>query len=105
VLVVDDDPAVRSVVVEAPEAEGRAVLEALGLVRTAPVALVLLDVDMPVLDGPGFVRAYRAGPGPHAPVVLMTASEAAQRWARVLGAGAVLAKPFALDDLCRVVAA
>ena len=34
--------------------------------------LIVLNLGMPVLDGPGFLAAYRALPGPHAPVILST---------------------------------
>jgi CheY-like chemotaxis protein len=59
-------------------------------------------------DGPGFVAAYRARPGPHAPVVLMTGAEGARRWdgwADALGVAAVLPKPFGPDELDRAVGA
>src|SRR5215510_5828996 len=95
VLVVDDNPDVRAVVRDALEGAGYAVVEAadgaaaLRLVRGMRPAAVLLDVDMPVVDGPGFAAAYRALPGPHAPVVVMTGDRWARRWARDLAAAAV----------------
>jgi two-component system chemotaxis response regulator CheY len=111
VLVVDDDTPTRQMVAEALRAEGYAVLEAgdgteaLRLVRTTAVGVVLLDIQMPRTDGPAFVKAYVTLPGPHAPVVVMTAADRAERWARVLGADGVLPKPFGLAELHRVVAA
>src|SRR4051812_33822878 len=105
VLVVDDDAATRTVVAEALRAGGYAVLgagdgtEALRLVRSTAVGVVLLDMRMPRTDGPAFVRAYVALPGPHAPIVVMTAADRAERWARVLGADGVLPKPFDLAEL------
>jgi CheY-like chemotaxis protein len=111
VLVVDDDAATREMIAEALRAGGYGVLEAgdgaeaLRLARSAAVGVVLLDMQMPRTDGPAFVKAYVALPGPHAPVVVMTAADQAARWARVLGADGVLPKPFDLAELHRVVAA
>jgi CheY-like chemotaxis protein len=56
-------------------------------------------MKMPVVDGWGFARAYRAQPGPHAPIVVFTAAVDARRRAAEIGAEGYLAKPFNLDDL------
>src|SRR6185295_6534557 len=109
VLVVDDDPSIRDFVEAALEDEGYGVLSAgdgeaaLALVEHRPCA-VLLDMRMPVLDGWGFAEAYRDQPGARAPIIVMTAAENAADWAEEIGAAAVLAKPFRLDDLLAVVA-
>jgi CheY-like chemotaxis protein len=109
VLVVDDDPSIRDFVEATLEDEGYGVLSAsdgeaaLALVGEQPCA-VLLDMRMPILDGWGFAEAYRALPGAHAPIVVMTAAENAAAWAEEIGAAGVLAKPFRLDDLLAVVA-
>ncbi len=79
VLVVDDDPAMRMLVREALEPEGLAVEEAEdgeaaleAFARRAP-DLVLLDVQMPRLDGFSVCEWIRARPGAEAtPVVMMT---------------------------------
>jgi CheY-like chemotaxis protein len=111
VLVVEDDPDIRAVVRDALEGAGYAVLEAadgaeaLRLVRMTRPAAVLLDVDVPVLDGPGFAAAYRALPGPHAPLVVMTGAARARRWTRELAADGVLPKPFERAELYAAVAA
>jgi CheY-like chemotaxis protein len=55
------------------------------------------------MDGWAFAQAYRALPGPPAPIVLLTASTQASRFGAELGAVAVLAKPFDLADLLAVV--
>ncbi len=59
--------------------------------------LILLDVMMPGLDGPGTLQALRRTPGLAAvPVVFMTAKVQPQEIAnlRSLGALGVIAKPF-----------
>jgi two-component system, chemotaxis family, chemotaxis protein CheY len=109
VLVVDDHAQIRELVRTVLEGAGYAVreaadgAEALRLARAAPPAVILLDVGMPVLDGPGFVAAYRRAPGPHAPVVVLTAAAAAARWAAELEAAGHLGKPFGLAALLAAV--
>ncbi len=113
VLVIEDDVAVREMVAEVLADEGLEVvtaadgLEALQVLRELKPRLVLLDLMMPRLDGAAFARAYRALPGPHAPIVLLTAypSEVARRTAAEMGAAALLSKPFEIAELIRVIAA
>ena len=109
ILVVDDDPMVRRLLFWVLTEEGYAVLEAadgaIALVRVheAPPSLILLDMRMPVMDGWEFARRYRALPGPHAPIVCVTAAvDAAARGAQI-EAAATLDKPFNLDELLAVV--
>ncbi len=112
ILVVEDDEAIRRVVAlaladqgygVAVAPDGRAALERLQYHRPR---LILLDMRMPVLNGWELARRYRAGPGPHAPIVCVTAAadaaEAAARGAQI-GAAASLGKPFDLDDLLALV--
>lgn len=59
--------------------------------------LILLDVMMPELDGPGVLEILRQDPGTsHIPIVFITARTQAQEVAKLqeMGAHAVLAKPF-----------
>ncbi len=67
VLVADDDPDLRETVRDILEAEGYGVLnaqngiEALDLLHaTAPPLVVLLDLQMPKLDGAGVLRVVAA---------------------------------------------
>jgi two-component system, chemotaxis family, chemotaxis protein CheY len=109
VLVVEDDPTIREYVLLALSDEGYDVmvapdgLVALEFIRDYRPDLILLDMRMPVMDGWEFAREYRERPGPHAPVVAMTAAVDASRWAEEIGAADVLSKPFDLDDLLRIV--
>jgi CheY-like chemotaxis protein len=112
ILVVEDDESLRRVLFWTLTEEGYSVMEAsdgavaLARVREAAPSLILLDMRMPVLDGWEFARRYRAGPGPHAPIVCVTAAAdaaaVAARGAQV-GAVASLSKPFDLDDLLALV--
>ncbi len=111
VLVVDDDPAIRQVIVfalsdegfEVNEArDGRAALEAVD--RQHP-DIILLDMRMPGMDGWEFVKRYRERGQPQAPIIVLTAAQdVAQRGADVNAAG-YLSKPFDLDTLLEKVAA
>jgi two-component system, chemotaxis family, chemotaxis protein CheY len=104
ILVVDDEPMIREMVAEVLESEGYAVMtaangsEALGVVSAHPPSLVILDLWMPVLDGPGFARELDAR-GLDVPIVVMTASYLAKPTAGDIGARCVLRKPFDLSDL------
>lgn len=88
-----------------PAVNGRAALD---LMRDGlRPALVLLDLMMPVMDGAKFLVDLRAHADPalaRVPVVLMTADpgEVADRTGGA-HADLVLAKPFGLKDLRRVV--
>jgi CheY-like chemotaxis protein len=110
VLVVDDDPGIRDVVLAALVDEGYDVLAApdgrvaLRFAADHPPDVILLDYTMPVCDGPCFAAAYRSEPGPHAPIVLVTASRELDDRAREVRADGALGKPFDLDALLDLVA-
>jgi CheY-like chemotaxis protein len=109
ILLVDDDEGIREFVSLALTDEGFAVDSvangeaALEAVADAAPDLILLDTRMPVMNGPEFVEAYRRRPGPHAPIVLLTAASDAEDLARQVAPDALLAKPFDLDDLLDLV--
>ena len=65
--------------------------------------MILLDLRMPILDGWGFLEAYRGRPGPHAPVVALTASHDKATSALPPGVSGFLAKPFDLYELLDLV--
>ncbi len=109
VLVVDDDEGIREFVAIALSDEGYEVATAtdgaaaLELVEQRPPAVILLDMRMPVMDGWAFTREYRRRPGPHAPIVVVTAARDAGDRAAQIGAEGVLPKPFRLAELLDVV--
>ena len=104
VLVVDDDPSIRAVVQDILDMEGCEVAsaangrEAVDHIQRTPPGVVLLDMNMPVLDGWGVARELKER-GIDVPIVVMTAAVSAQRSRDEIGAIACLAKPFDLDDL------
>jgi CheY-like chemotaxis protein len=104
VLVVDDQPEVRSVVSLILRAEGYQVetaangAEALEALDQVEPACVLLDMRMPVLDGWGFARELEARQI-DVPVVVMTAARDARSWCDEIKAADCLPKPFDLYDL------
>ena len=108
VLVVDDDPGIRELVVQTLHFEGYEVAEAsngseaLDRIAEALPRVMLLDMRMPVLDGWGVARELKVR-GLTLPVVVMTAAQDARRWATEIGADSYLAKPFELDDLVATV--
>ncbi len=113
ILVVDDRPPNREVLVTLLGSKGHRLLqagdahEALALVRAARPDLALCDILMPVTDGYEFVRQLRADPAiASTRVVLCSAhyrSSDADPLARQAGVHHVLAVPYAPHELFRVV--
>ena len=104
VLIVDDDDAIREVAQAALELVGgwqvdlaTSGQEAVELARADPPDVVLLDVMMPVMDGPTTFAELQADPRTaDVPVVLLTAKvqpAERRRWDG-LGVAGVLMKPF-----------
>jgi two-component system chemotaxis response regulator CheY len=102
-LVVDDSRVVRKAARRIVETLGFTVREAedgaqaLVACREAMPEVVLLDWNMPVMDGISFLRAARAEFGPDRPVVVLCTTEAAvERIVEALEAGAqeYIMKPF-----------
>ena len=104
ILYVEDEPDIRFVAEMALQAVGGFTVitcasgeEALGAAPEARADLLLLDVMMPGMDGPGTLKALRALPATaHTPVIFMTAKVQAAEVAvyKALGALEVIAKPF-----------
>src|SRR5919204_5081041 len=105
VLVVEDDEGIRELVAMALSSAGYEVMSApdgaaaLALLTTSRPAVILLDMLMPTMDGWEFARLYEQRPGPHAPIIVLTAAHDAQARAAEIKADAWLAKPFHLVDL------
>lgn len=111
VLVVDDDPGIRALVSSAlamddiPHRMAGDGAVALALIEQQRPALVLLDINMPVLDGVSLCRTLdERGERNGLPIVVMTASLYAAQYERECAAVGRLIKPFDIDDLYAVIA-
>jgi two-component system OmpR family response regulator len=112
VLVVDDDPDVRGILGMLLSNDGYEVVtavdgaDALGYAGDERIRLIVLDLQMPRLEGDVFCRAYRERGG-QAPILIVTASDIGPEAVARYGADAYLAKPFdieqALDTVRRLV--
>lgn len=104
VLVVEDDNAIRTTIVEFLEFEGYSVgsasngREAIEVVSQGTPRVILVDVRMPVMNGIEFARTLRDR-NITIPLVVMTAAPEDRHWAASIGAVTFLAKPFDLVDL------
>jgi CheY-like chemotaxis protein len=110
ILVVDDDKDVRDLIAIVLSSGGYDVrtaqhgADALDLARQAPPGLILLDMRMPIMDGWEFARVYRAEPGPHAPIIVLTAARDVATRAAEINADGYLGKPFDVVELLDLVA-
>jgi CheY-like chemotaxis protein len=113
ILIVDDDPSIRKLVATTLEdvagfelveaADGG---EALDIAAEEAPAIVLLDIDMPGLDGLEACRRLRAETATaDTTIVMLTAAagEEAERAAEEAGADLFLTKPFSPLELLRLV--
>jgi CheY-like chemotaxis protein len=109
ILVVDDDPDMQDVMAFTLEMGGYEVTrasngrQALERVEERMPDVILLDMRMPVMDGWTFAAELRRRHPGHAPIVVCTAAEDAQRRAREVQAVGCLSKPFELDAMLHVV--
>jgi CheY-like chemotaxis protein len=110
VLIVDDDPAIRKMLVEVLSLEGipteTAVngREALDILEKSGPRVVLLDLLMPIVDGRGVMAELRSSPAERARhrVILMSAWITLEP-ARDLEPDGMLAKPFTVSQLLNVI--
>lgn len=108
VLIVDDDLATLAAERELLAESGFRVVEAhdgaeaLQMVQDDPPAVVVLDVQMPGMDGPSFARALRMALR-RVPLVILTGVPDPRREADRCNAEAYLAKPFDAAELISVV--
>jgi chemotaxis protein histidine kinase CheA len=108
VLVVDDSPSVRRVVGNMLKANGWEVqsardgIEALETVGRQTPAAVLLDIEMPRMDGYELMATLRSQPQyRHLPLIVLTSRAATKHQQRALqlGADAYVVKPYQDDEL------
>ncbi len=110
VMVVDDDQDIREIISEVLSDAGYSVVtasngaEALELLEGGRPSLILLDLNMPVMDGAAFRRAQREDAALAAiPTVVMSAVHQMLERIADLGVNDALAKPVSLRQLMQVV--
>lgn len=111
VLIVDDSPilrkSIRRSVLHAGVEQERIVeagngAEALAVLEALDVALILLDLHMPVMDGIAFLKEYRQRyPQSTTPVVVVSTESNVDRLDEVRAHGAenVIRKPFEPEEI------
>ena len=107
ILVVDDEPLFRELYRTALRLEGFEVttasngVAALRSIEENPPSLVILDVNMPCLDGWGVLNELsRSGATKNIPVIVVTASDVVHATAQAV---AILSKSPGLDELLPVI--
>ena len=109
ILVVDDDPVIRDMMVDIlsfedyPVAVARNGREALEKLRGQESYLIFLDLMMPVMDGREFCERFSADSAlssRHVIVIMSAMDKIAE--AALLRTHAILLKPFSVDDIMRV---
>ena len=111
ILIVEDNPDIRLTVRLSLQSFGFAVQEAasaeeaLPLIASGELDLVLLDVTLPRMDGWDLLARIRGNDDDGVPVVMLTGhvgDDIASR-AAALGANGVLSKPFEVNELAHAV--
>ncbi|MFO0996650.1 MAG: CHASE domain-containing protein [Alphaproteobacteria bacterium] len=114
ILVAEDNPVNQFLAKAILEKHGHVVdvvangLEAIEALRTAPYDLVLMDIQMPEMDGMSATRIIRKSPGPVAgiPIIALTANAIDGQRDEYMAAGMddYLSKPFEAHQLYAVIA-
>jgi len=107
ILIADDDPLLRALLVHRLSADGYEILtaedgaQALAMIRDQRPDLIVLDALMPVMDGFEVLRRLKSGDVTDSPVIMLTALKREQDivGALQLGAADYLVKPFIPDEL------
>ena len=107
VLVIEDDPIIRKLIVESLRDTGIdvvAAVDGLHALRTAlaiPPSVVVLDLSLPELDGADFITRWRErdSTAQNVPIVVVSGRSDARSVAHDIGATRVFGKPFIVDDL------
>ena len=111
VLILEDDEQIATVLEDTLREEGYEVRcvpngrEGLALLAQWSPDVIILDLMMPVLDGPSFRAAQRQLPPATAevPVIVLSGARDARAQAEAMAAAAAIAKPFELDDVLSTV--
>jgi DNA-binding response OmpR family regulator len=104
VLIVEDNPSLRGMLADALHSCGYTVVEAadgeeaLDVAQLSQPALILLDLNLPVISGFSFVDAVQSR-GVDAPILLVSADPRAPKMAHDQQVVGYIAKPFEIDAL------
>lgn len=106
ILVADDDPVARDLLVEVLQAEGYRTVaanggaESIALARSTPLELALVDLRMPDVDGLQVLRELKSIQ-PALPVIIITAFADMETAVSAIRAGAYdyLSKPFRMEEI------
>lgn len=107
VLLIDDDDATAQALGDILELEGYAVrrarngADAIDLLQAYTPDVVLVDLQLPVMDGRSFIELYRRRVRPAASVVVMSGRPDGSAIASAVGADAYVRKPLEASDLLR----
>jgi len=111
ILIVDDEPAIRALLLAALPAQGFTVFavadgqEALALYQQhqAEIAMILLDVRMPGMDGPKILESIREiNPALRCCFMTGNPGQYTEQELLALGSACVVQKPFGLAELVQV---
>ncbi len=110
VLSVDDSPTVQELIKRALSDDYQVLLcqsafDALSIINQEPIAVLLLDIAMPKMDGLDFCRTIRSIPKFQAlPIVMVTGRDRAfdKVQGRLAGATDYLTKPYDADKLRQI---
>ncbi len=112
ILVVDDSPVVVEAVREALTGDGYSVLvgtdgiEALEVIKRHHVDLILLDIDMPRMNGYQLCKLLKKDSNyKHIPIIMLTAksAETDRIWGLKAGSNEYLTKPFNYQKVKEVI--
>lgn len=113
ILTVDDSATMRNMISFTLKSAGHEVVqaadgqEALKLIQSRPINLMITDVNMPNMDGISLIRHVRLLPGYQStPILLLTTESDPEKKAagRAAGATGWIVKPFQQEQLLAVVA-
>ena len=109
ILIIDDDAGTRTLLTGTLQTDGYTTVtaengaEAVRRLVEAKPCVILLDFDMPVMDGHDF-REVQKRVAPDVPIICLTGAADAEMTARRVGASSVHQKPLDVDALRRAVA-
>lgn len=109
ILLVDDTEDIREDITTVLRMEGYRVvtadngLVALDRVSRADYCLILLDIDMPVMNGFEFLSAYERQLRPHSPVIIVSGHQDVRFNSLPIFVVDTLPKPFSIDPLLAAV--